>query len=54
MTEASVIERQKAPVYANYNRIDAVNSEYTRAILSRDYKGFGTGFETSNGVLELE
>lgn len=39
-------------MYANYNKIDRVDVDIAQAILSRDYKGFGTSNETSNGVVE--
>ena len=39
-------------MYVNYNKVDNVNVDVARTILSRDYKGFGSSNETSNGVLE--
>ena len=54
MTEASVPGDKKVPVYANYNKIDKVDPDYAVTVLSRDYKGFGSSNETSNGVIEQE
>lgn len=34
--------------------INGFNVPYARTILGRDYKGFGTGSETSNGVIEYK
>lgn len=42
------------PVYANYRRIDKVNVDVAKTLCARDYKGFGTGFDTQNGVVEYE
>ena len=44
--------RAKEPGFLNYNRIEKTNVDIARAICSRDYKGFGTGFEVQNGVVE--
>ena len=37
----------------NYNRIDKF-SDTAKTLCARDYKGFGTGFDTMNGVLEVK
>ena len=37
----------------NYKKIEKINPDYARTILSRDHKGFGTSNETSNGVFEI-
>lgn len=39
-------------VYANYKRIDKVDIEVAKTLCARDYKGFGTGFDTMNAVVE--
>lgn len=39
-------------VYANYKRIDKVDTEVAKTLCARDYKGFGTGFDTMNAVVE--
>lgn len=36
----------------NYKRIDKVNTSVAKTLCARDYKGFGTGFDTMNGVIE--
>ena len=37
----------------NYKRIDK-QSNVAKTLCVRDYKGFGTGFDTMNGVIETE
>lgn len=37
----------------NLKKIDKLNPSVAKTILARDYKGFGTGFNTTNGVIEL-
>ena len=39
--------------YMNYKRIDK-QSNVAKTLCARDYKGFGTGFDTMNGVIEIE
>lgn len=39
--------------YLNYNRIDKV-SDVAKTICARDYKGLSGGFETTNGVIEID
>ena len=57
-TEESVTEKQKEPVLSNipatlnYKRIDKVNTPVAKTIMARDHKGFGTGFNTMNGVIK--
>ena len=36
----------------NYRKIDVVGVEVAKTLCARDYKGFGTGNETQNGVIE--
>lgn len=36
----------------NYNFVDKVDTECAKTLCARDYKGFGTGFDTMNGVIE--
>lgn len=36
----------------NYRRIDKVELPVAKTLCARDYKGFGTGFDTMNGVIE--
>ena len=44
---------KQIPIYCNYNICDKVNTQYARALLGRDYKGFGTSSETSNAVFVI-
>lgn len=58
LSEESVTERQKVQELSrstaalNYKRIDKVNLSLAKTLCARDYKGFGTGFDTMNGVIE--
>lgn len=36
----------------NYNRVDVIGNICAKTLCARDYKGFGTGFDTQNGVIE--
>jgi hypothetical protein len=36
----------------NYNTIEKVNPDVAKTLCARDYKGFGTGWDTMNGVIE--
>ncbi len=40
------------PIRMNYNRVDSINDNTAKTIIARDYKGFGTSFETQNGVID--
>lgn len=42
------------PAYLNYKRIEKTDVAVAQTIMARDYKGFGTGNETQNGVIEWE
>lgn len=58
LSEESVTEWQKVQELSrstaalNYRRIDKVNLSVAKTLCARDYKGFGTGFDTMNGVIE--
>lgn len=39
--------------HMNYNRVDEV-TDMAKTLYTRDCKGFGTGFDTMNGVIECE
>lgn len=43
---------EKTTAYMNYNFVDKVNTKCAKTLCARDYKGFGTGFDTMNGVIE--
>lgn len=36
----------------NNNRVDEMGTKEAKTLMARDYKGFGTGFDTQNGVVE--
>lgn len=36
----------------NNNRVDEMGTNQAKTLMARDYKGFGTGFDTQNGVVE--
>lgn len=38
----------------NYNFVDKYDIDVAKTLCARDYKGFGTGFDTMNGVIEWE
>ena len=40
--------------YLNYNRVDKIDPDIATTLCARDYKGFGTGFNTMNGVIEVK
>lgn len=50
--EESQTTTKKEMLYLNYNKIDKVGATVAKTLCARDYKGFGTGFDTMNGVLE--
>ena len=52
MTLESANTSVSVPVYANLKRVENVNAQIATTLCARDYKGFGTGFNTMNGVLE--
>lgn len=37
----------------NYNHADKIGNDVAKTLCARDYKGFGTGFDTMNGVIEV-
>lgn len=37
----------------NYNHVDKIGNDVAKTLCARDYKGFGTGFDTMNGVIEV-
>lgn len=38
--------------HLNYNTIDKIDVNIAKTLCARDYKGFGTGWDTMNGVIE--
>ena len=51
MTQESVNINSKEAAYLNYRRIEEVNCKVAKTLCARDYKGFGTGWDTMNGVI---
>ena len=37
----------------NYNHVNKIGNDVAKTLCARDYKGFGTGFDTMNGVIEV-
>ena len=54
MTTESQTNKQKAPALLNYNICKEVDTELSLPIMARDYKGFGTGHDVQNGVIEWQ
>lgn len=58
LIEKLVVENKladkKTTAYMNYNFVDKVDTECAKTLCARDYKGFGTGFDTMNGVIECQ
>ena len=53
MTQESATSVVMALVWLNLNHIVKI-SDIAKTLCARDYKGFGTGFDTMNGVLEMD
>ncbi|WP_347283024.1 DNA (cytosine-5-)-methyltransferase [uncultured Muribaculum sp.] len=45
---------ESTTVYATRKRIDKIDTEVAKTLCARDYKGFGTGFDTMNAVVEVK
>ena len=43
---------ESTTAYANYKRVDKVDTEVAKTLCARDYKGLGIGFDTMNVVVE--
>lgn len=58
LIEKLVVENKladkKTTAYMNYNFVDKVDTKCAKTLCARDYKGFGTGFDTMNGVIECQ
>ena len=39
-------------VYGFVNMINKIGNDVAKTLCARDYKGFGTGFDTMNGIIE--
>ena len=40
------------PAYLNYNYVKNIDCDLALPVMARDYKGFGTGHDAQNGVIE--
>lgn len=54
VVENKITDKKKTTAYMNYNFVDKVDTECAKTLCARDYKGFGTGFDTMNGVIECQ
>jgi hypothetical protein len=52
MTLVSANTNLKGAAYLNYRRIEQTDCKLAKTLCARDYKGFGTGWDTMNGVIE--
>lgn len=53
-TEESAITKQKVPAYLNTKECFKTEVDVATSLLARDYKGFGSSHEYSNGVIEVK
>ena len=51
-TEEYQTDGQKVAAYLNRTKVDQVDVKIAKTLMARDWKGFGTGHETQNGVIE--
>ena len=51
-TEESATTDQRVLAYLNNKKIAKVDVKVAKTLCARDYKGFGTGYDTMNGVIE--
>lgn len=54
MTQELANIKQKEGAFLNYRKIETVNPDVAKTLCARDFKGFGTGWDTMNGVIEIE
>lgn len=47
-------ESSRLTAYLNYVKVDQINTDIATTLCARDYKGFGTGFNTMNAVIEVK
>ena len=50
----NLTEQELLPCLMNYRRIDTVGNSVAKTLMARDSKGFGTGFDVQNGVIECK
>lgn len=42
----------KVPGWFNYKFVEKIPTKIAKTIMARDFKGFSSGFDSTNGVLE--
>lgn len=50
----AVTTKEQQTAYCNYKRIEKVGVDIAKTLMARDSKGFNTGFDTQNGVIEIK
>ena len=38
----------------NYRRVETTGNKVAKTLMARDCKGFGTGFDVQNGVIQID
>lgn len=51
-TATLLSNKEQTTVYMNYRRVEEIDTKVAKTLCARDYKGFCTGFDTQNGVVE--
>lgn len=51
-TEESQLDVQKVPGWFNYKFVERLPTDIAKTIMARDFKGFSSGFDSTNGVIE--
>lgn len=51
LTEESQSDAKKVAAYLNYHDVRQI-VDVAKTIMARDYKGFSSGFDSTNGVIE--
>ncbi len=51
MTQESAISKVMVAAYVNYYEVRQI-VDMAKTIMARDYKGFSSGFDSTNGVIE--
>lgn len=50
----AVLSNGKTTANMNLKKINQINTDIAVTLCARDYKGYGTGFNTMNGVIEWQ
>lgn len=46
--------RELLPCLMNYRRVETIGNKVAKTLMARDCKGFGTGFDVQNGVIQID